>query len=203
MRGDGNFLTADSTALHQVIVAPDYSIAANPSVLTVRRGHIGTSTLTVAAVGGYNGQVAFTCSGLPQFGGCSFTPASLTMAGDDASQTVQFTLTTAAATSAANRTPPIPGSNYKQTLVLVSPFGVFALLAVATRRKYSIPSRRWRWMQMLVLAVAVAGIASCGSSGSTIGANQVPLGTSTVTTTASASGGSVAHSATITITIIQ
>jgi hypothetical protein len=53
--GDADFLTTASTALAQVSIAPDYSIAANPSTLTIHCGQIGTATLTVTPVGGYQG----------------------------------------------------------------------------------------------------------------------------------------------------
>jgi hypothetical protein len=199
--GDTNFLTTAATAVAQVKIAPDYSIAANPTTITIARGQTGAATLTATPVGGYHGQVAFTCTGLPQYATCSFTPASLTMSGDDTAQTVQFKLITAV--SATKGAPPIPGSNHEPTLALLSPFGILALVSVARRRRHARPWPPWRWMQMLVLVAAVMEVGGCGSSARTSAANQVPLGTSTVTTTVSAASGGVAHSASITITITE
>lgn len=197
---DANFLTAAATAVAQVNIATDYSIAANPNVLTIHRGQIGTSTLTVTPVGAYQGQVTFQCTGLPRFATCSFTPASLTMSGNNTAQTVQFQLSTVA-TSGAKGSPPIPGSHYRPILALLSPIGILALLSISRRWRRVSRSHGWRWMHMLLLAAAVMGIASCGSITRTSPQNQVPLGTSTVTVTAAAAGGANARSATITITI--
>ncbi len=93
--GDENFTASTASAAILTVSAPDYSITATPTALTIRRGQTGTATLTLTPVGGYTGAVAFTCSGLPQFATCTFSPASVQVDGSNTAQTVQFRLKTA------------------------------------------------------------------------------------------------------------
>ena len=69
---------------------PDFQITAtalSPAKLTV--GGSATSTVTITAVGGFNGTVTLACSGLPSTATCSFSPASVAGSG-----TSQLTLST-------------------------------------------------------------------------------------------------------------
>jgi hypothetical protein len=187
--GSTNFLSSSSSAVTETAVAPGYSVAANPTTLTIKRGNTGTPVLTVTPSGGFTGQVAFTCTGLPQYASCTFTPATVTLPGDDAAHTVQFSLRTVPTASAAS----FP------TLAFWSPFGKLALVSLGRRGKLAAQLLRMRALQLLVLAGLLFGSAACGGSS----ARQVPLGTSTVTMTAATVGGSTHHAATITITITQ
>ncbi|MGB6192646.1 MAG: chitobiase/beta-hexosaminidase C-terminal domain-containing protein, partial [Terracidiphilus sp.] len=52
----------------------DFSLTINPSSLKVQWGGSVTATVTVKDQGGFNSNVAFACSGLPQGATCTFTP---------------------------------------------------------------------------------------------------------------------------------
>ena len=203
--GDANFTASATSAIVLTVSVPDYTISASPATVTIRRGQTGTSTLTVTAVGGYVGPVAFTCSGLPQFATCAFLPPSVQLDGTATSHAVQFKVNTAA--TVASLTVP-PGSEHRPVLALLIPFLPLPLISIARRRRNSmIGISRWlrpRWIHMLVIALFFLGVAGCGSSSSPTPAGpKVPLGTSSVTATAAAVGGSATHSATITVTVIQ
>jgi len=187
--GDTNYLSASSTPVTETVVAPDYSVSANPATLTIQRGKTGTSLLTVTPTGGFTGQVAFTCTGLPHFASCSFIPSTLMLPGDDAPRTVQFSLSAV----------PVPAAPSAAPFALWTQFGTLAFVLLTPRTRLTAKIWRGRDVLMLVLAGLLFGITACGGSA----APQVPLGTSTVTTTAATVGGSTQHRATITITITQ
>jgi len=185
--GSANYLSSSSATVIESVVAPDYSIAANPTTLTIMRGNTGTSALTLTPSGGFTGQVAFTCVGQPQYSSCIFLPASVTLPGDDAPDTVQFSLSAI----------PTPAAASAATLALWAPIGILALVSLTQRRKLAAQLSRTRGLQMLILTALILSITACGGSS----ARQVPLGTSTVTLTATTVGGTTHHAATITITI--
>src|SRR5207245_1249614 len=54
--------------------SPDFSIAANPSSLTLTQGTTGTSTVTVTAVNGFSGSVGLSVTGCPS--GATWSAAS-------------------------------------------------------------------------------------------------------------------------------
>src|SRR6202035_4508622 len=69
---------------------PDFQITATAlSPATLPAGGSATSTVTITAVGGFNGTVTLACSGLPSTASCSFNPASVAGSG-----TSQLTLST-------------------------------------------------------------------------------------------------------------
>ena len=201
--GDENFTASNASGDILTVSAPDYSITATPTALTLRRGQTGTATLTLTPVGGYTGAVAFTCSGLPQFATCTFSPASLQVDGSNTVQTVQFRLNTAGPFVS----PASSDFGRGSILALLTPFLALSLFSITKREKdWSRPKRsRWmslRWLHLLILAVFFVGAAGCGSiSRSTPAGPKTPLGTSTVTAIATAAGGGAIHSATITITV--
>lgn len=201
--GDENFTASTASGAILTVSAPDYSITASPSALSLRRGQTGTAMLTLTPVGGYTGPVALTCTGLPQFATCTFSLASVQMDGSNTAQLVQFRLNTAGPFVS----PASSDFGRRSILALLTPFLALSLLAITKRGKESRLVGRLRplclrWLHMLVLVMFFLGAAGCGSSSSPTPAGpKTPLGTSTVTATAAAVGGSATHSATITITI--
>ena len=91
------------TTINLTVVAqptPDFSLAANPTSLTINRGASGMSTITITRTGGFTGSVALSASGLPAGVTASFNPASttgnasaLTLAASNTATTGQATVT--------------------------------------------------------------------------------------------------------------
>jgi hypothetical protein len=74
---DANFAGATSSSTTVTVtapIAPDFSIAINPSALTVGQGSTGSVVLTIASTGGFNQQLQFSCSGLPANSSCTSAP---------------------------------------------------------------------------------------------------------------------------------
>jgi hypothetical protein len=58
--------------------APNFTLSASPSSLTVNRGASGASTITITRSGGFTGSVALSATGLPGGVTATFSPASTT-----------------------------------------------------------------------------------------------------------------------------
>jgi len=54
--------------------SPDFTLSVNASTLTVTQGSEGTSTITISATGGFDGNVSFSASGLPSGVTAAFSP---------------------------------------------------------------------------------------------------------------------------------
>lgn len=156
----------------------DFTFAINPTFLAVKPGSSATATITVQDEGGFNGNVAFACSGLPQGVTCSF--ASEALPTDTGFTYTKLTVSAAATTAARtnDRGPLIPAS------VLA---GAVCLFGWKKRRR----------MQILVLAVSIAAL------GAFTGCGDPHLGTidSTYTITVTATSGPLSNSASFTLTV--
>jgi len=78
--------------------SPDFQLSAGAlSPATVPAGGSASSTVTITAVGGFNGAVTLACSGLPSTASCAFNPASVAGSG-----TSQLTVSTSGAITPGN-----------------------------------------------------------------------------------------------------
>ena len=75
---DGNFVASSSSLSTVTVDVPDFSVAANPTSLSIESGQSGSSTITVTSLGLFAGSVQLSCgSGLPQYMSCSFTQSTV------------------------------------------------------------------------------------------------------------------------------
>jgi endoglucanase len=89
-----------TTPITLTISAPDFSLSASPTTVTVDQGATSSTTINVARTGGFAGSVAFSASGLPSGVSATFSPTSTT----GASATLTFTATSSAAAATATVT---------------------------------------------------------------------------------------------------
>jgi hypothetical protein len=173
-----NGYVASAVAMATYIIPPDFTIAINPASLSVQSGQSGTTNIIVEDEGGFNGNVSFACSGLPQGAACSFaidpvpSPAGITY--------FILTVTTSSTTAALDRNynPLFPGT---------------ALAAVLCGFGWK---KRRRSQTLVLLGLSVFGLgllAGCGASG------PPPPVTSTVTVTATS--GALQHTTTFSLTV--
>ena len=93
--------TSDDTPIAFLGVAqvgggsPNFSLSASPSSLTVRQGNQGSSTITSAISGGFNGAISLSASGMPSGTTVSFNPSTISAPG---SGTSSMTITVGAST---------------------------------------------------------------------------------------------------------
>jgi len=112
--GTGGGLTRTTQLILTVNPAPDFTLSANPSSLTVNQGASAASTLSITRVGGFTSSVAFSASGLPSGVTATFNPPSTT----GTSSTVNFTASSAATLGSTNVTITATGGGLTRTAVI-------------------------------------------------------------------------------------
>ncbi len=230
--GDANFAASSSSAVTVTVTAPvvsSYTVAANPSSLTIAAGQTGTTTLTFTPTGGYSGSLTLSCSSLPVNAKCAFMQggtanSTVNMTGNDAVISVTLTIQTDVAaaqlqvlpnilqTPASRSTtllaaktstnPSSPMNPILPALAFWGPGSLAGLAAFGRKRKCSKSQRGFLQLGLLVLLTGamVAGISGCGSSGT---ANVTPAGTSNVMikVTPAVSSGQAAQTLNLNVTI--
>ncbi len=110
--GKGGGITHTTTVSLTVTAAPvaDFTISANPTLVSVARGSSGTSTISTGVINGFSSSISLSASGLPKGVSASFTPSSVAAG---ASSTLKLTVTSRA--SAGTKTITITGSGGGKT----------------------------------------------------------------------------------------
>jgi hypothetical protein len=200
--GDNTYSTAISPVQTLTAIYPgDYSLALNPTSITITDGNTASIMLTTTPMattpgGMYNGQVGFTCAGLPLYATCSFSPNTIYLDGSGAVATGVLTIITQAQfgylhapdSSSAIRLCFLPGASL---LVLLGMSGL--------RRRRMLRSALVRNMIfVLALCGLLSPVLACGS--------HLPLaaapGTYTLTVTGTGTGG-INHTITMQVTLKQ
>jgi subtilase family serine protease len=210
--GDGNFNNSTAPAVVVFVGNPDFQLSVNPGNLTVSASAPGTSTVfaTPGPGLGFAGNVAFSCSGVPNGTSCSFQPTQLTLDGFTPAST-KLTITKGSAQGAL-RPLTLPGDNWANVRGLE--FGsALCLVFLAWFAK------KQRWNPSLCATIcffllgAVSGCSGSGGSSSFIpgGGTNSGGGTSsnpavvTVTATGTTAGPSGAitltHNVTLSVTV--
>ncbi len=167
--GDANFTASTSPVLIQQVngPAPNYSITANPTTITISSpGQSGSTTLTFTSQNDFtsNGMVAIApvCSGLPSEASCSSTSSVNIAAGGTATAMVTFATTALSGTVPNSRhRPDAPGNSTALRTAALTFFFAIGTLAISHRRN------RWRWSAAVLFFVGglVGATASCGGGG--------------------------------------
>jgi uncharacterized repeat protein (TIGR03803 family) len=172
--------SAVATAAYVIqVVAPSYTLSANPSSLTIKSGSTGNTVITVTPTGGFTGTVNFDCGTLPSEVTCSFSPTSVTVASGGSAPTTTLTIGTTG-TAAASLGRGTGGSLLPEVFVAMILLPLGFTRRVLRARKAGGP---WLMGLLLVLTASVAaagmlGLAGCGgkSSSSTPPGNySVPI----------------------------
>jgi len=189
--GDGNFSTSTSSPFSEAVVTPGYTVAANPTTLTVTRGVVGSATITFNPYGNYQGTATFTCTGLPAFSSCVFTPSSITFTGNNAPQTATLQIYTLAPQA-------VPGTAHSGLLWI--PAMLMGMLLMVRRRKLGTATRAL--LMLLLLACAAFGVTGCGNGNysTPVGADSLVVNVTATATTGSGSS-NLNQTATIAITV--
>jgi hypothetical protein len=179
--GDANNQASSSSTASIVVVAPDFTVTANPTSATVTRGQSAMAVFTVTGVGGYAGTVSFSCGTVPSEVTCSFSPTSVTPGTNGGSS--NLTITTTAA-SAALRMPHDTSSG-----IALASFFCLGLLPFGFSRR---PRRVVSGVFAVVMLVGAVNLIGCsgGSSNSNPG---TPVGAQSVTVTVNDTTNSLSH----------
>jgi hypothetical protein len=188
--GDYNFYASNASATQLTVIAPQYTVTAASSSLSVASSQTITDVFTLTGVGGYSGTVTFSCDNLPVNMTCNFAPNSATLSSSSTVQSVTMTLST--------------HNNYAQTkterfgsAIENAGFAVPGLLLVfAIRRKYRKAMMRMLCVVLVMLSLG-ASVLLTGCSGSSKNVNTA-AGSYQILVQANASGGS---SSTVQLTV--
>lgn len=170
--GDAVLGPATGTLNLQVQAPLAVTSSAGTSGLTIKSGDSATTQLTIGGNAGFAGAVSLTCSGLPLYASCNFSPASVTLSGTTPA-TVTLTLNTAASTTAMGRR-----EDTERGLVIaacgVPLIGMLMMLPLARRR-----SALFCALLCCALALPMAGLIGCGGGSSSHAATTTPAGSYT------------------------
>ena len=157
--GDSNY--AGSTSPASTVSVADFSVSANPTTISISTpGQSGTSTITIAPLGGFTGTLNLSCGATAMPGGsCTVAPPSLSLTGS-AAVTATFTITTSAGSSAIPtpqlRVPPDFRFPAGGSWLWAGLLALLALGSLAIARR-----RRAGWIFVTIL-LAVGVWAACG-----------------------------------------
>lgn len=164
---------------------PDFSLNLSAQAVTVAPG--GSSMLTVnsAAVGGFNGQIALSCT--PAAGlTCSFAPTTISPGSNNAKSTLTIT---AAATP--------PGGGYGAVPAMALLPGILFGTVFTTRRRNLANGKGKNFFLLIglvLLSVTMAFTVACGSNSNHQTNNQA-------TVMVKGTSGGVTHSTPVTVTV--
>jgi len=184
--GDTNYTSATSEATIVNVLAPSFNLSSSNNALTISQGQSGSATISLTPVGGFSSAVQFSCSGLPEYSTCTFSPQTITPSGS-AATTTTMTISTNVATRMLAW---LAGISYAEVLLLS--FGGIRRGRRNGRRILGVSS-------LLLGAIALSGAVGCGSGSAP--KNVTPPGASTVTVTGTS--GSLVQTVTLNVTIIH
>ena len=173
--GDVNNLTSVSTAvLESVVGGLDFSLSANPKMLSMNAGQSTPVQLSVFSSDGFTGVVTFKCTGLPNGSTCSFNPATVT---GSANSTAETTTVTIGLPSASSAIVPAADGRYLAGFLAV-PGGLLGLFLLWQRKKLQRTLGMWILTAVFLTSVAVGcGVSSSVPKSSSPGGNSTTVGT--------------------------
>ncbi len=158
--GDSNY--AGSTSPASTVSVADFSVSANPTTISISTpGQSGTSTITLAPLGGFTGTLNVSCVVTAMPGGsCTLSPTSLSLTGS-AAVTAMFTIATSAGSSATPQLRVHP--NFR---LPAGGLWLWAgLLALATLVSLARARRRVAGWMFATIMLVVGVWAACGGGG--------------------------------------
>lgn len=194
--GQPNFPAGGSaTAVFASIVpaaavgTPGFSLNLSAMSTTVKPGGSTSLMVSAAAVGGFNGQIALTCSA-PAGLTCAFNPSTISPGSSASSSTL---------TIAAAATPPSGGGYIVPGMMALLPgLGLFGTV-LTTRKRKLLTRKSIRWMSLLGLLLVVSLFAlGCGGSNSN---KQTTSVGQQVTVMVTGTSGALSQSAAVTVTV--
>ena len=192
--GDANFSTSTSTGISINITAAagNFTLSVSPSSVTVTPSQAGMAVVTVTPTNGFNQQVQFSCSNVPEGIECGFQPASVTPNGAPA--TTMLAVTEEAEGNSRARKSAAGIGNWSaggggansaalaMKMLFVPVFGCELLLLAGLWRRRPSANHRGAWqaafaMLLLVTIATFAGGCSNSPHTKTTGAVITVIGT--------------------------
>ncbi|MGA9308299.1 MAG: TIGR03118 family protein [Candidatus Sulfotelmatobacter sp.] len=171
------------------VTGPGFSLTLSAASTTVAPGGSANLTISAAAVGGFNGQIALTCTA-PSGLTCSLSPSTISAGGTSSS-----TLTISVASTA-----PSGGGGYyvPGMMALLPGLGLFGTV-LATGKRKRLTRKSIAWMSLLGLML-FASLFALGCGSSSLNNNPTPS-SQQVTVMVTGTSGSLSQSSAVTVTI--
>jgi hypothetical protein len=159
--GDVNNPTAMAQIMENVNLPFSVANSASQISLSTTPGGSASAQISISALGGFTGPVTFGCTNSPAV--CSFSPATVNLAGTGASM-VTLTVTATRAPTMAQISP-----SFSET-VLACGIPLFALFGITSRRRQRV--------LFAVIAIAFCGTfcLGCGGGSQQTSSNSLPAG---------------------------
>ncbi len=202
MAGGSGASSVSATFSLTVNPTADFSLSVSPTSYTVTAGGSATYTLSVTPAGGFNQQVALSCTGAPSAATCSISPSLVTLGGTNAAKPTVTVTTTARSLAGPTRRLLPPGAMGPLAIPWVA-----WLLVLATLSSLAAMRRRRVRFSLAVLAATVllmiSWVACGGGLTPAITTTGTPAGTYTLTISGTYVGasGNLTNSAKTTLTV--
>jgi uncharacterized protein (TIGR03118 family) len=167
---------------------PGFSLNLSAQSTTVAPGGSANVTISAAAVGGFNSQIALTCTA-PSGLTCAFSPSTISP-GSTSSSTL---------TISAVSTPPPTGYIVPGMAALLPGLGLFGTL-LTTRKRKPLTRKSIQWMSLLGLLLFVS-LFALGCGGGNNANNQTTPASQQVTVMVTGTSGTLSQSAAVTVTV--
>jgi hypothetical protein len=160
--GDFAHTPSSGTVTVTVTAAPDFSVAANPTSITIAQpGQTGSTSLMLTAKNGLTGTFNLVpqCVSLPSESTCAVSPASVTFSSTMTTTSVMLTVSTTAASSVPTGRRVQPTNGRPGTIVVIGLLALGSLLGLRRGR---------RGIQVAFTVVTFAALltfAACGGGG--------------------------------------
>ncbi|MGD0443957.1 MAG: pectinesterase family protein [Edaphobacter sp.] len=201
--GNTNFAPSTSAALSITITAVvpgSFTLSLSPTNGSVASGSTATTTITITPSRGFNQQVSFACSGLPQNASCSFSPATVTPSGSGTA-TSTLTIATASASAALDQhQPALPGQS-SGGMTAMAFLGGGGLLGWTLLRRRKSGSLWYVQLGLALMMLAVSAAIGCGGSSTPATTTTPPPAATTYQVTITGTAGSATQSATYSLTV--
>jgi hypothetical protein len=161
---------------------PDFTMAANPTSLSVSAGHTVTTAISINALHGFSQSVTFFCSDLPWGATCAFSPAAVTGAGS-----TMLSISAPASSASSNR----PTFT---TLVLALLIGCLPL------RRGRIGGAYWL---ITIGTITCLSLSACGGSSANKSGSPGSPSSNSYTVTVQATSESLVHAVQLNLTVNQ
>jgi hypothetical protein len=131
---------------------------ASTTSLTIVQGQSGTASVAIAPSGTYTGTVSFSCSGLPSYASCSFSPATLTFSASSATQSTMVMISTVATSAQLEQ------HRSGRSIIWAFLFPLFLTPYALSRKKMRLCSRFL--VVLMICGIGLASVAGCGGGNS-------------------------------------